>query len=51
VAPVALMGTGAVLVTHAHLRTLTEQSPPGDGAAHRPHRARSLAGLLAAPGG
>jgi signal transduction histidine kinase len=26
VAPVALMGTGAVLVTHAHLRTLTEQS-------------------------
>jgi signal transduction histidine kinase len=25
-APVALMGTGAVLVTHAHLRTLTEQS-------------------------
>jgi signal transduction histidine kinase len=26
VAPVALMGAGAVLVTHAHLRTLTEQS-------------------------
>jgi signal transduction histidine kinase len=26
VAPVALMGTGAVLVTHAHLRTLTEES-------------------------
>jgi signal transduction histidine kinase len=25
-APVALMGAGAVLVTHAHLRTLTEQS-------------------------
>lgn len=25
-APVALMGTGAALVTHAHLRTLTEQS-------------------------
>jgi signal transduction histidine kinase len=26
VAPVALMGAGAVLVTHAHLRTLVEQS-------------------------
>jgi signal transduction histidine kinase len=26
VAPVALMGAGAVLVTHAHVRTLTEQS-------------------------
>lgn len=26
VAPVALMGAGAVLVAHAHLRTLTEQS-------------------------
>jgi signal transduction histidine kinase len=26
VAPVALMGAGAVLVTHAHLRTLTERS-------------------------
>ena len=26
VAPVALVGAGAVLVTHAHLRTLTEQS-------------------------
>jgi signal transduction histidine kinase len=29
VAPVALMGVGAVLVTHAHLRTLTEQSRRG----------------------
>jgi signal transduction histidine kinase len=26
VAPVALVGVGAVLITHAHLRTLTEQS-------------------------
>jgi len=55
VAPVVLMGVGAALVAHAHLRTLTEQSrrttavliartalEPGNGAHHEAGRADAI---------